>query len=123
MDRERFIIILCGICILLIMLFSLRGCTPCKREGFSDVSDIQRAKRVKRSRVKKKGQVQPAPVQNTGGGKQVSPSVIYENQEGVNRLKSEMCDNREYVKLEEQVENLQKSVTKIKDANSKLANT
>uniref|UniRef100_A0A6C0F9Y9 Uncharacterized protein n=1 Tax=viral metagenome TaxID=1070528 RepID=A0A6C0F9Y9_9ZZZZ len=105
------------------MLFSLRGCTPCKREGFSDVSDIQRAKRVKRSRVKKKGQVQPAPVQNTGGGKQVSPSVIYENQDKVTRLKSEMCDNREYMKLEKQVENLQKSVTKIKDANSKLANT
>lgn len=123
MDRERFIIILCGICILLIMLFSLRGCTPCKREGFSDVSDIQRAKRVKRSQVKKKGQVQPAPVQNTGGGKQVSPSVIYENQDKVTRLKSEMCDNREYMKLEKQVENLQKSVTKIKDANSKLANT
>ena len=123
MDRQRLIIILCGICILLIMLFSLRGCTPCKREGFSDVSDIQRAKRVKRSRVKKKGQVQPAPVQNTGGGKQVSPSVIFENQERVNLLKSEMCDNREYVKLQKKVDGLEKSVQKIAEANENLANT
>lgn len=115
MDRERFIIILCGICILLIMLFSLRGCTPCKREGFSPPR-----KKVK-IRKNKKGGSQPESFGDVG--QKLSPSVIYENQERVNRLKSEMCDNREYLKLEKQVDNLQKSVRKIKEANSKMANT
>lgn len=114
MDRERFVIILCGICILLIMLFSLRGCTPCKREGFTQ---------PRRKRSKKRGKKGLPPEPYGDEGKTISPSVIYENQEGANRLKSEMCDNREYMKLEKQVENLQKSVTKIKDANSKLADT
>ena len=113
MDRERIIIILCGTCILLLMLVSLRGCTPCKRDGFTQP-------REKRS---KKGKKEPAPEPYGDEGQKLSPSVIFENQDKVNRLKSEMCDNREYMTLEKQVENLQKSVKKIKEANSQAANT
>ena len=116
MDREQFIIILCGICILLIMVVSLRGCIPCKREGFSPPR-----KKTKKILKNKKGESQPEPYGDEG--QKLSPSVIFENQDKVNRLKSEMCDNREYVKLKEQVENLQKSVKKIKEANAKAANT
>ena len=113
MDRERFTIILCGICILLLMLFSLRGCTPCKREGFTQ----------RRKRSKKRGKKGPPPKPFGDEGQKLSPSVIFENQDKVTRLKSEMCDNREYMKLVQQVDNLQKSVSKIKEANSQAANT
>jgi hypothetical protein len=92
------------------MLVSLRGCTPCKRDGFTQ----PREKRSKK---------EPAPEPYGDEGQKLSPSVIFENQDKVNRLKSEMCDNREYMKLEKQVENLQKSVKKIKEANSQAANT
>ena len=114
MDRERFIIILCGICILLLMLVSLRGCSPCKRDGFTQ---------PRGRRSKKGGKKGTAPEPFGDEGQKLSPSVIFENQDKVNRLKSEMCDNREYMKLEKQVENLQKSVKKIKEANSQAANT